>query len=68
MNPFSDLQPGEEILRQERLHRGVFALPALVVVALLLPTIPLFIFIFPTVFIMMLAPMIKSLITGGLGF
>ena len=30
--------------------------------------IPLFIFIFPTVFIMMLAPMMKSLITGGLGF
>ena len=45
MNPFSDLQPGEEILRQERLHRGVFALPALVFVALLLPTIPIFIFI-----------------------
>jgi len=30
--------------------------------------IPLFIFIFPTVFIMMLAPMMKSLISGGLGF
>ena len=30
--------------------------------------IPLFIFIFPTVFIMMLAPMMKSLIHGGLGF
>lgn len=30
--------------------------------------IPLFIFIFPTVFIMMLAPMMKSLVTGGLGF
>ena len=30
--------------------------------------IPLFIFIFPTVFIMMLAPMIKMLISGGLGF
>jgi tight adherence protein C len=30
--------------------------------------IPLFIFIFPTVFIMMLAPMMKSLMTGGLGF
>ena len=30
--------------------------------------IPLFIFIFPTVFIMMLAPMMKSLIQGGLGF
>jgi tight adherence protein C len=30
--------------------------------------IPLFIFIFPTVFIMMLSPMIKSLISGGLGF
>ena len=30
--------------------------------------IPLFLFIFPTVFIMMLSPMIKSLITGGLGF
>lgn len=30
--------------------------------------IPLFIFIFPTVFIMMLAPMIKTLISGGLGF
>ncbi|MBI4377191.1 MAG: type II secretion system F family protein [Elusimicrobia bacterium] len=29
---------------------------------------PLFIFIFPTVFIMMLAPMMKSLMTGGLGF
>lgn len=30
--------------------------------------IPLFIFIFPTVFIMMLAPMMKTLISGGLGF
>lgn len=30
--------------------------------------IPLFIFIFPTVFIMMLAPMMKSLMKGGLGF
>jgi len=30
--------------------------------------IPLFIFIFPTVFIMMLAPMIKGLMAGGLGF
>ncbi len=30
--------------------------------------IPLFIFIFPTVFILMLAPMMKSLIQGGLGF
>ncbi|MFA6004433.1 MAG: type II secretion system F family protein [Elusimicrobiota bacterium] len=30
--------------------------------------IPLFIFIFPTVFIMMLSPMMKSLVTGGLGF
>ncbi|MBI3289179.1 MAG: type II secretion system F family protein [Elusimicrobia bacterium] len=30
--------------------------------------IPLFIFIFPTVFIMMLAPMMKSLVEGGLGF
>jgi tight adherence protein C len=30
--------------------------------------IPLFIFIFPTVFIMMLAPMLKSLVSGGLGF
>ncbi|MHB2025197.1 MAG: type II secretion system F family protein [Elusimicrobiota bacterium] len=30
--------------------------------------LPLIIFIFPTVFIMMLSPMIKSLITGGLGF
>jgi tight adherence protein C len=30
--------------------------------------IPLFIFIFPTVFIMMLAPMMKSLVSGGLGF
>jgi tight adherence protein C len=30
--------------------------------------IPLFIFIFPTVFIMMLAPMMRQLISGGLGF
>ena len=30
--------------------------------------IPLFIFIFLTVFIMMLAPMMKSLVQGGLGF
>lgn len=30
--------------------------------------IPLFIFIFPTVFVMMLAPMMKSLVSGGLGF
>jgi hypothetical protein len=45
MNPFADLQPSEEILRQERLHRGVFALPALVCAMLLLPTIPIFIFV-----------------------
>jgi tight adherence protein C len=30
--------------------------------------IPLFVFIFPTVFIMMLAPMAKNLVQGGLGF
>lgn len=30
--------------------------------------IPLFIFIFPTVFILMLAPMMKQLMQGGLGF
>lgn len=30
--------------------------------------IPLMIFIFPTVFILMLAPMVKNLIEGGLGF
>lgn len=30
--------------------------------------IPLFIFIFPTVFILMLAPMMRQLIAGGLGF
>lgn len=30
--------------------------------------IPLFVFIFPTVFIMMLAPMMKTLVSGGLGF
>jgi tight adherence protein C len=30
--------------------------------------IPLFIFIFPTVFILMLAPMMKQLMAGGLGF
>jgi hypothetical protein len=31
--------------------------------------IPLFVFIFPTVFILMLSPMIKDLISsGGLGF
>ena len=30
--------------------------------------IPLFIFIFPTVFIMMLSPMAKGLMQGGLGF
>lgn len=30
--------------------------------------IPLFLFIFPTVFIMMLAPMMKGLMKGGLGF
>ncbi len=29
---------------------------------------PLFVFIFPTVFIMMLAPMMRSLLSGGLGF
>ena len=29
--------------------------------------LPLFVFIFPTVFIMMLAPMMKSLLQGGLG-
>ena len=43
MNPFSDIHPNEEILRQERLHPGIFALPALLFVAFLLPTIPLLI-------------------------
>jgi hypothetical protein len=44
MNPISTLQPNEEILRQERIHPGIFGLPALVFVVLLLPTIPLLFF------------------------
>src|ERR1019366_7753241 len=42
MNPFSALHPNEEILRQERLHAGIFGLPVLLLVVLLLPTVPLF--------------------------
>ena len=40
MNPFSDFHPNEEILRQERLHAGIFALPVVLFVAFLIPTIP----------------------------
>ena len=45
MNPFSDFHPNEEILRQERLHSGIFALPVMLFVALLLPTIPVLFFL-----------------------
>jgi hypothetical protein len=45
MNPFSDLHPNEEILRQERLHAGIFALPVVLFVAFLIPTIPLLFFL-----------------------
>ena len=45
MNPYSSLDPNEEILRQERLHPGIFGLPVLLLVVLLLPTIPLFFFL-----------------------
>jgi hypothetical protein len=41
MNPFSDYHPNEEILRQERLHAGIFALPVVLFAAFLIPTIPL---------------------------
>ena len=41
MNPFSDFHPNEEILRQERLHPAIFALPVVLFVAFLIPTIPL---------------------------
>ena len=45
MNPFSAFQANEEILRQERLHAGIFGLPVLLLVVLLLPMIPvLFLF------------------------
>jgi hypothetical protein len=40
MNAFSALQPNENIIRQERFHPGIFGLPVLLLVALLLPTIP----------------------------
>jgi uncharacterized membrane protein YdbT with pleckstrin-like domain len=45
MNPFSDFHPNEEILRQERLHPGIFALPVVLFVAFLVPTIPVLFFL-----------------------
>jgi hypothetical protein len=45
MNPFSDFHPNEEILRQERLHPGIFALPVVLFVAFLIPTIPVLFFL-----------------------
>ena len=45
MNPFSDFHPNEEILRQERLHPAIFALPVVLFVAFLIPTIPLLFFL-----------------------
>src|ERR1035441_10408884 len=45
MSPFSDFHPNEEILRQERLHSGIFALPVMLFVALLLPTLPVLFFL-----------------------
>jgi hypothetical protein len=45
MSPFSDFRPNEEILRQERLHPGIFALPVVLFVAFLIPTIPVIFFL-----------------------
>ena len=45
MNPFSDFHPNEEILRRERFHAGIFALPVVLLVAFLIPTIPLLLFL-----------------------
>ena len=45
MNPFSDFHPNEEILKQERLHPAIFALPVVLFVAFLIPTIPLLFFL-----------------------
>jgi hypothetical protein len=45
MNPPSPIQPDEEIRRQERLHPGIFGLPVLMLILLLVPTIPLLFFL-----------------------
>jgi hypothetical protein len=45
MNPFFDLHSNEDILRQERLHPGIFALPVVLFVAFLIPTIPVLFFL-----------------------
>jgi hypothetical protein len=41
MNPLSCISAPEETIREERLHPGIFGLPIILSIALLLPTIPL---------------------------
>jgi hypothetical protein len=40
MNSFSATQPNEEILKEERIHPGIFALPVLVLIAFGIITLP----------------------------
>lgn len=62
MNLSSALQSDEEILRQERLHPGIFGLPVVLLVLFLLPTIPI-LFLFK-----MLGNMVSQLSPGGPSF
>jgi hypothetical protein len=40
VDSFMTLQPGEQFLRRERVHRGIFAIPALILFACLLLDVP----------------------------
>src|SRR6266850_7396145 len=41
MNPFTNLQPGEQVLRKERIHAGIFVIPVLTLCAELVLALPL---------------------------
>jgi uncharacterized membrane protein YdbT with pleckstrin-like domain len=56
------LQSDERILRQAQIHPGIFGLPVLLLVALLLPTVPLLFFL------NMMGNMMRQLSPQGSGF
>jgi len=41
MNPYFALQPNEEVLKEQRIHLGIFVLPALVLIAFGMFTLPI---------------------------
>jgi uncharacterized membrane protein YdbT with pleckstrin-like domain len=41
MDSFEKLQPGEQLLRQERIHKGIFVIPMLTMFAMLVPAVPI---------------------------